>query len=101
VCHLLVLNPRVNILEPGTNNVLLGTTWQFYLLIKFHCRFQRYDRQQGTSIIEYTVLINDRSVNDFQIQWQGCKPESGEFSKYWESNPDFYSDQDNISSKGP
>ena len=41
VHHSLVSNPAVNILEPVTNSALLGTTWQFYLLIKFHCRFQR------------------------------------------------------------
>jgi hypothetical protein len=42
------------------------------------------------------MLINDRSVSDFQIQWQGCNPERGEYSKYRETHPDFYSNQENI-----
>jgi hypothetical protein len=54
--------------RPGTNSALLGTTWQFYLLVQFQSRFQRHDRQQRTSIIENTMLINDRTVSDFQIQ---------------------------------
>jgi len=73
----LVLNPTVNILELGRINTLMWTTSQFHFLIKFHCRFQRHDQQQRTSVIENTMLTNDRSANDFQIQWQGCKNESG------------------------
>jgi hypothetical protein len=78
----LVLNQTVNILELGRINTLMRANSQFHCRIKFHCRFQRHDQQQGTSVIENTMLINDRSVNDFQIQWQGCKPERGEYSKY-------------------
>jgi hypothetical protein len=47
------------------------------------------------------MLINDRSVTDVQIQWQSCKLENEEYSKYWETHPEFYSNHDNISSKGP
>jgi len=40
-------------------------------------------------------MINDRSVNDIRIQWQDCKNESGEYSKCWENQPQFYSNQYN------
>jgi hypothetical protein len=78
--HLLVVNPTVNILELGGINTLMRATSQFQFPIEFHRRFQRHDRQQRTSIIENTILSNVRSVNDFQMQWQGRKPESGEYS---------------------
>jgi len=91
----LVLNTTVNILELGRINILPRATSQFHFLIKFHFRFQRHDQQQRTSVIENTMLTNDRSANDFQIQWQSCKNESGEYSKYWETHPQFYSNEDN------
>ena len=90
-----VLNPTVNIIALGRINILPRATSQFHFLIKFHCRFHSHDQQQRTSVIENAMLTNDRSANDFQIQWQGCKNESGEYSKYWETHPQFYSNQDN------
>ena len=90
-----VLNPTVKILELGRINFLPRTTSYFHFLIKFHCRFHSHDQQQRNSVIENTMLTNDRPVNDFQIQRQSCKNESGEYSKYWETHPQFYSNQDN------
>jgi len=101
VHHPLVFNPTVNILQLGRINTLMRATSQFHFLIKFRCRFRRNDQQQRTLVIVNTILINDRSVTDFQIHWQSCKPESGDYTKYWETQPEFYSNQDNISSKGP
>jgi len=71
------------------------------LLNKFTRNISSVNWTHAASVSDSTMLINDGTVNYFQIQWQGCKPESGEYSKYWETHPDFYSNQDNISSKGP
>jgi len=62
-----VFNPTANILVLGGINTLMRAILEFHFLIKFLCRFQRHDHHQRTSIIENTMLINDRSVNDFQF----------------------------------
>jgi len=73
--------PKRNYPRTRTNSVQLGTTWQFYLLIQFRCRFQRQDQPQRSSFLDNKMLHSDRSFINFRFQSLGCKPGSETFQK--------------------
>ena len=60
--------PKSKYPRTRTKNALLGTTWKFYLHIKFQCRFQRQDQHQRSSLIDNKMLHSEGSFINFHFQ---------------------------------